>query len=500
MKLRLWRQRLFSLAGALLLAACTTVVAPEARATSDEQIVDPPARVGRLSALKGEVQVASEPQGAWEPARLNWPLTTQSMLFVAPGGLSEASIGSSAVRLDGNTQAAFAQLDDHAIAIDLIQGTVRARVRTLFSGDQFSLAADGVRAELLQPGDYRARFDPDRRAFTLAVLSGRLRVVTPSNTLELGTGQQADIGRGGATLQLARVDGDTDFDRWAEARDRSQERVASTRYVSPELTGVESLDEYGRWSVDSAYGNVWFPNVVSAGWAPYRHGRWVWVRPWGWSWVDDSPWGYAPFHYGRWSQFGGRWGWVPGPVVARPVWSPALVGYVGGPVYGYPHRAPSGWFPLAPAEVYVPHHRYSPRYVQQYNGGNFNVIAPLRTVVEPIDGDRRARRHTGPEQPQPAYRYAQRPDALTLVDDKPVQDGRAMGPVRPQPMPMAVPRPVNAPLPMPGAGGQQRPAPVAPLPHPMPVAAPDQGQGKRQGSERRHAGPASAGALSRPSA
>ena len=425
MNLRNWRQRLLTLTGSLLLAACGTVAAPEARATQEEPAADPPARVGRLSALKGEVQVAAEPQGAWEPAQLNWPLTTQSMLFVPPGGLTEARIGSSAVRLDGDTQAAFAQLDDHAIAIDLIQGTVRARVRTLFSGDQFSVAADGVRAEVMQPGDYRASFDPDRSAFTLAVLSGRLRVVTPSNTLELAPGQQAEVGRGGSTLMLAQIDAETEFDRWAQARDRAQDRIASSRYVSPELTGIESLDEHGIWQVDRSYGNVWFPNVVAPGWAPYRHGRWVWVRPWGWSWVDDSPWGYAPFHYGRWSQFGGRWGWVPGPQVARPVWTPAQVGFVGGPPHGYPNRPPGAWFPLAPTEVYVPWHRYSPRYEQRFNQGPVNVIAP------PADGDRRARRHAGPEQPAPAYRYSQRPDALTTMGDELMRDRRTVGPMRP---------------------------------------------------------------------
>ena len=194
-------------------------------------------------------------------------------------------------------------------------------------------------------------------------------------------------------------------------------------------------------------------------------------------------------------------------MVARPVWSPALVGYVGGGVYRYPSRAPSGWFPLAPTEVYVPHHRYSPRYVQQYNGGNFNVIAPPHTVVLPADGDRRARRHNGPEQPQPTYRYAQRPDALTMVDQQPARDGRAVGPVRPQPVPAAVPIPVPMAVPVPNPGPrvapvrppveqaddllrraqqypqqpyrqspqqpqQQRPAPVAPLSAPVPVAAP----------------------------
>src|SRR4029453_15692065 len=66
------------------------------------------------------------------------------------------------------------------------------------------------------------------------------------------------------------------------------------------------------------------------GWAPYRSGQWRWVRPWGWTWVDQAPWGYAPFHYGRWVTIGNRWCWWPGGYYARPIWAPALVGFVGG--------------------------------------------------------------------------------------------------------------------------------------------------------------------------
>ena len=97
------------------------------------------------------------------------------------------------------------------------------------------------------------------------------------------------------------------------------------------MTGWEDLDDYGVWRNEAEYGAVWFPTRVEAGWAPYRYGRWTWVRPWGWTWVDDAPWGYAPFHYGRWVNVGNRWGWYPGRYAGRPVWAPALVGWIGQP-------------------------------------------------------------------------------------------------------------------------------------------------------------------------
>ena len=90
-----------------------------------------------------------------------------------------------------------------------------------------------------------------------------------------------------------------------------------------QLIGYQDLDQYGSWRNTPDYGAVWVPNGTPAGWAPYHNGHWVWVDPWGWTWVDDAPWGFAPFHYGRWAYVGGYWGWVPGPVAERPVYAPA---------------------------------------------------------------------------------------------------------------------------------------------------------------------------------
>ena len=77
------------------------------------------------------------------------------------------------------------------------------------------------------------------------------------------------------------------------------------KYVSREMIGYEDLDEYGTWRPAPGYGMVWYPRAVAAGWAPYRDGHWAWVEPWGWTWVDEAPWGFAPFHYGRWVYVGG---------------------------------------------------------------------------------------------------------------------------------------------------------------------------------------------------
>src|SRR6185312_17300215 len=118
-----------------------------------------------------------------------------------------------------------------------------------------------------------------------------------------------------------------DIDRWAMARDARWRESRAPQYVSYEMTGYEDLDAYGEWSQDATYGELWFPTRVEGDWAPYRDGHWSYVRPWGWTWIDSEPWGYAPFHYGRWLRVRDRWAWCPGQRVDRPAWAPALVGF-----------------------------------------------------------------------------------------------------------------------------------------------------------------------------
>ena len=125
-----------------------------------------------------------------------------------------------------------------------------------------------------------------------------------------------------------------DFDRYCLDRDRRLDRSASLRYLDDDVVGYQDLDEYGNWRQVRSYGNVWFPDRVDADWAPYRDGHWVWQEPWGWTWVDDAPWGFAPSHYGRWLNVSNRWGWIWGPRNVRPVYAPALVAFVVAAVAG----------------------------------------------------------------------------------------------------------------------------------------------------------------------
>jgi hypothetical protein len=220
---------------------------------------------------------------------------------------------------------------------------------------------------------------PDGSQTVTTVWHGRGRVTGGGFTYSVVAGQSASFtGSDHLDYDLAQVPQEDAFDDWAFQRDDQEDQADSANYVSREMTGYEDLDEYGDWTYVAGYGPCWQPRAVVMGWAPYRFGHWVWVGPWGWTWVEDEPWGFAPFHYGRWAFVRSGWFWVPGPAVVRPVWAPALVGFVGG---GPGFHAGVGWFPLAPGEVYVPGYRVSRAYVNNVNITNTTVSVTRVTNV-----------------------------------------------------------------------------------------------------------------------
>ncbi len=342
---------------------------------------DPPARVGRASLVEGDVAYLRD--GEWVPLPVNWPITTGARLSAAPGARAEVRVGSTAVRLAGATELEIVRLDDDAIALRLLQGTIDARVRDSEVAREFSVETPEARATLLESGRYR--FDTGTVPDTTVVSAdiGATRVEAGSNSIVVRPGKRAEVWRNGDVL-LAEARPDA-FDDWALARDRREETSRIAPYVSPEMTGYESLAEHGDWREVPEYGPVWVPRAVPVGWAPYRTGRWAWVEPWGWTWIDEAPWGFAPFHYGRWAFVGGVWAWAPGRVIARPVYAPALVGWVGRPGWSVSvsiGTVPAvGWFPLAPREVFVPAYRHSPAYVRNVNIAHVTNVTQITNVT-----------------------------------------------------------------------------------------------------------------------
>ena len=233
------------------------------------------------------------------------------------GARAEVQIGAGTLRIDGGSDVEFTQLDDARVHVRVHGGSVALRVRSSSSAREFAIVTAEGRFMPRQRGHYRV----DRRAGTsmATVWDGSLRFESEDSELDVREGQRVDFWseRGRTHYATATMDRD-DFTDWVVASERKYGQLAR-RYVSPEMTGAYDLDHHGSWDTHPQYGAVWYPRSVAADWAPYRYGRWTYVSPWGWTWVDDAPWGFAPFHYGRWVNWRGRWCWTsPATCPRRP--------------------------------------------------------------------------------------------------------------------------------------------------------------------------------------
>ncbi len=350
-----------------------------ARAQDAAPEADPPDRAARLSYLQGDVSMQPAGESAWAPAILNRPLTTGDRLWTEQGARAEIQVGPAAVRLDSNTGFSFLNVDDDTIQMRMTAGVISVTVRSLANNDHIEIDTPNAALSLLRSGNYRVEVNDAGDATVLRIADGEAEATGPSLHTTVHNQQAVTfLGTDKVTAQTATLGAPDEFDTWSLDRDHRDVPVASSRtaeYVSPDVTGYQDLDNNGSWSPEPEYGYVWTPTNVGVGWAPYQYGRWVWVAPWGWTWVDAAPWGYAPFHYGRWAYVRQRWCWVPGPRAVRAVYAPALVGWVGAPGVGVSVTVGNvGWFPLGPREVYVPARRYSPHYVERVNVSNTVIV------------------------------------------------------------------------------------------------------------------------------
>ena len=346
---------------------------------------NPPARAARISYLKGKVSLQPAGQDQWSEATLNFTVTTGDRLYTDKGARAEFEVGPYTVRLAEQTDLIVTNLNDQIMQLGLEQGTLRLSVYELSSDNTVEVDTPHAALSILAPGAYRAHADPDANRTLVSVNSGSLELSAEGISQTLQAGEAVEL-TGESLIQAASIPMPPldSFDRWSEQRDARLSAAASAKYVSRGIAGYDDLDDYGRWEEVAEYGPVWYPTGLAPGWVPYRFGHWAWVDPWGWTWVEDEPWGFCPFHYGRWVFIGTAWGWLPGPYVPLPVYTPALVAFVGGPGFsvavGVGAVELAAWFPLGPDEPFFPWYHYSGDYLRVVNITNITNINDIKSV------------------------------------------------------------------------------------------------------------------------
>jgi hypothetical protein len=339
------------------------------------QTLEPPSRVVRISYLQGAVSFQAAGTETWARAELNRPVAEGDALWTDGGARAELHLGSAVIRMDSRTRLDFLTFDDRTTQARVMLGAVSVTVRRLAPGEALEIDTPNVAVTFLQPGQYRLDVQPDMDSTFVTVRTGDAEVSGTALDFTAHAGQRVNIsGPDAVEWGLASAPVPDSFDELCDKRDRREDTSASAQYVAPDTIGYYDLDEFGAWRVDAKWGAVWTPRGLAASWAPYRFGHWTWVELWGWTWIDDAHWGFAPFHYGRWMFLEGAWSWIPGPRHVRPIYAPALVVFVG---IG---SARIAWFPIGPGEVYVPPYRSSPSYLTNIN--ITNTAIENRSAIE----------------------------------------------------------------------------------------------------------------------
>lgn len=382
---------------ALLFAGAATHARAQGPALNAD-LNGPPGRVARLSAADGDVSLQAAGDTTWSVPALNYSLTTGDRLYSDVQSHAELEVGAFTARIGDATDLTITNLTDQLAQFGIARGTMRLTVYRLDFGDTIEIDTPNGALTIRDPGHYRVEI-PENSAYTLLTVDdgavdvegpGLGQTVRGRQTVRLTGFGPVDLGVVGAPVL-------TTFDAWSADRDGQFASSDCGQYMSAEIPGCADLHRYGRWENTAEYGFVWYPPPGIPGWAPYRMGHWVWIDPWGWVWVDAEPWGFAPYHYGRWALFAGAWVWVPGPIV-RPVYSPALVVFVGDGHLGIGIQA---WFPLGPRDPFIPWYHYGPRYLRRVNAANVRGVHDWDGFLRVTDVTR--------------IRYAHRDDGLIAV-------------------------------------------------------------------------------------
>jgi uncharacterized protein DUF6600 len=405
-----------------LVTAALVFAQTQAPDQSAGQATDPPGRVARLEFMNGSVSVQPHGTDDWVEGSVNRPLTNADNVWADKDSRAELNFGTGFMRISSETSLTLTNVTNNSVQAQLHQGALNVDIRHLYDGETYEIDTPNQAFTITKNGEYRFDVDPSGDSTVVTVRKGEGEATGEGQPLRVQAGEQVTF-TGGKSLQhqTAEAPSPDSFDQWCQTRDQKQDNSVSAKYVAPGVVGSGDLDDNGTWRDTPEYGHVWVPTAVAPGWAPYHDGHWAWVDPWGWTWVDDAPWGFAPFHYGRWVAFDGYWGWAPGPYYARPYYAPALVAWFGGPSWGIGFGGGFGWCPLGFGEPFFPWYRTSGFYFRNVNISNTRItnITNITNIYNhnPRVGGLYGRNGVG------TPRYASRPGAFTAVSGNTLTHG-----------------------------------------------------------------------------
>ena len=319
----------------------------------------------RTSLITGNVYLtAADTNNQWQSVSINMPVMQDDTYWIAQDARAEIQFyGSSYLRADEDTEFQVTSLGStsNTATIDLQSGRLYVDYESSAQGSFFEVDTPLVSVDANQDAQFDISIDGNG-IVEIAVTSGSVNADSESGSTTIEAGNMVSFSKSG----IAEVSSYTPDDAWMQWNASRNYTVAqnsvSAAYLPPSLAdyGYE-FDNYGNWVYVATYGYVWTPFVVTAGWAPFSVGSWDWMGG-NYVWISNEPWGWVPYHYGRWAfRAGIGWFWVP-PEPQQAFWCPGAV------AWNYTSNYVS-WVPLAPGETYYGNGYYGPHSVNMRNGG-----------------------------------------------------------------------------------------------------------------------------------
>ena len=310
---------------------------------TDDYTPEVTARVARISFIRGDVQIRRADRQDWERATRDLPLVEGDEIVTDRDARVEIQFDrDSYLRLAEYSYLKVVNLKDEGIALSLPQGTLSLSLLDFDKNEgYFEIDAPSTTIAVQRAGTYRIDAGDERSQDIRVTVTddGEARVYSTSSGFTLKNGRSARIyiaGNYAGEWEMADASRFEDqFDEWVSDRQavivKRLKNAYYDKYYDEDFYGAEELNEHGEWIYARNYGYVWRPyqNALSSysNWSPYRYGHWRWVAPYGWTWVNDEPWGWATYHHGRWVWTGGYWAWTPYGYYRprRSWWRPAIV-------------------------------------------------------------------------------------------------------------------------------------------------------------------------------
>ena len=180
---------------------------------------EPPARVGRVSFVSGNLVLHTPGQTEWSAAAVNYPVATGTSLWTDPEARAEIQIGPSTIAMSSSTELDFGRLTAPVTQINLPQGRIYLHLRILDKTHTFEVAIPRGGVLLLQPGSYDIESGSEDQPARIAVFEGAARFAGNGVDIEIKPGHAAVLTEANpviASIERAVADG---FVEWCRSRD-----------------------------------------------------------------------------------------------------------------------------------------------------------------------------------------------------------------------------------------------------------------------------------------